>query len=61
MPGWAGAALFNRWLALLSCELQRSMHDSALAMWGVTGTLRAVAPEPDSLVLASFPSGELQA
>jgi hypothetical protein len=31
---WAGAALLQRWQALLSCALQRSLHEAARAAWG---------------------------
>ena len=46
---------FNRWLALLNCELQRSLHDSALAMWGTVGSMRAGLPEEAPLVCAALP------
>ena len=55
LRGWAGAALSQRWFALLSCELQRSMHDAALAMWGSCGRLRAVEPLTGPLVSAALP------
>ena len=54
LHGWAGAAIFNRWLALLSCELQRALHDAALAMWGATGRCRAVWPEEGPLRSAAL-------
>jgi hypothetical protein len=34
LRGWAGAALLQRWQALLSCSLQRSLHEAAQAAWG---------------------------
>ena len=34
LRGWAGVALFNRWLSLLSVALQRSLFESAQAAWG---------------------------
>jgi len=52
---WAGVALYQRWLALISCELQRSMHDAALAMWGAIGRLTATIPEEAPLVAAALP------
>ena len=32
--GWAGTALLQRWQALLSCALQRSLYEAAQAAWG---------------------------
>ena len=32
--GWAGQALFQRWLAQISCELQRSNFEAVSAAWG---------------------------
>ena len=32
--GWTGQAVFQRWLALLSAELQRGLFDAAQASWG---------------------------
>jgi len=55
LGGWAGAALFNRWLALISCELQRSLHDSASAMWGSHGSLQATLPAQAPLATAVLP------
>ena len=55
LRGWAGTALFQRWLSLLSCELQRSLHDAALAMWGACGRLRTGPPEDVPLVVAVLP------
>ena len=34
LRGWAGAALLQRWQALLSCSLQRSLYEAAQAAWG---------------------------
>ena len=34
---WAGSKLMSRWLALLSCSLQRSLYHAAQAMWGYAG------------------------
>ena len=55
LRGWAGTALFQRWLSLLSCELQRSLHDSALAMWGACGRLQAGPPDDGPLVAVVLP------
>ncbi|CAE8600843.1 unnamed protein product, partial [Polarella glacialis] len=55
LRGWAGIACFNRWLALLSCELQRAMFDASQAMWGSTGRLAAVLPEGLPLIAAALP------
>ena len=32
--GWAGVASYQRWLAMLSCALQRSLFEAAQAAWG---------------------------
>ncbi|CAE8698950.1 unnamed protein product [Polarella glacialis] len=55
LRGWAGIACFNRWLALLSCELQRAMFDASQAMWGATGRLAAVLPEGLPLIATALP------
>ena len=55
MRGWAAVALFQRWLAQLSCELQRSLHDAALAMWGSTGRCQAALRADAPLVVAALP------
>ena len=46
LRGWAGSALFARWLALLSCELQRSLFDATQQMGGVVGRLLTASPGP---------------
>ena len=55
LRGWASLALFQRWLAQLSCELQRALHEATLAMWGKCGRLRTAAPEEGPLVSAALP------
>ncbi|CAE8603708.1 unnamed protein product, partial [Polarella glacialis] len=55
LRGWAGVASFSRWLALLSCELQRALFEASQAMWGSTGRLAAEEPEWQSLVAAALP------
>jgi len=34
LRGWAGCALFQRWLAVLSVSLQLAIFESARAAWG---------------------------
>lgn len=41
LHGWASAAAFSRWLAVISCELQRSLHDSGAAVWEDTDSFWA--------------------
>ena len=36
LRGWAGCALFQRWLAVLSVSLQQSLFESAQAAWGAS-------------------------
>ena len=45
MLGWAGAALFNCWLALLGCSLQRALRESARVMRGQAGRLNPEGPD----------------
>ena len=44
MRGWAGVALLQRWQALLSCQLQRSLYEAVQASWGAAGPLQAGDP-----------------
>eukprot|EP00973_Karenia_brevis_P077584 10781225-Karenia_brevis.AAC.1 len=55
LRGWAGVALFNRWLGVLSCSLQQSMFDAVQAMLGNRGQLRTTVREPLPLLLAALP------
>ena len=55
LRGWASVALFQRWLAQLSCELHRALHEASLAMWGKCGRLQTAAPEEGPLVSAALP------
>jgi hypothetical protein len=34
LRGWAGCALFQRWLAVLNVALQQALFESARAAWG---------------------------
>ena len=42
--GWAGVALFQRWLALFSCNLIRAPFEASQAIWGETGPVSAALP-----------------
>ena len=55
MGGWAGVAMFQRWLCLVSCGLQASLFEASMAMQGTVGALQAAVPEPGSAVLAGLP------
>ena len=46
LRGWAGHALYNRWLAQLSVALQESHFTSAQAAWGCGGAPREVRQRP---------------
>ena len=46
LRGWAGHALYNRWLAQLSVALQESHFTSAQAAWGCGGAPREVRQHP---------------
>ena len=53
MQGWAVVALSQRWQALLSCDLQRSLHEAAQASWGAPGPLQANGPDEAGSLLAA--------
>eukprot|EP00973_Karenia_brevis_P082509 11437087-Karenia_brevis.AAC.1 len=55
LRGWAGVALFNRWLGVLSCGLQQGMFEACRAMLGSVGVPRAVDPPMAPLALAALP------
>ena len=47
--------LFSRWLSLLSCNLQRALHDASTAMWGTVGRLEASCPAGGPLLSSALP------
>ena len=58
LRGWAGVALYNRWLALLSCNLVLALFEAVQVMRGVPdSTLPGWPPgTPEvSLVSAALP------
>ena len=57
LGGWAGSALLGRWMALLSCDLQKALFESSQAMWGATGRLLAEPADGGGLpmVMAVLP------
>ena len=55
LRGWAGVAMFQRWLGLLSCSLQASLFEAVQAMRGDVGALPAVMPCECPAVLAALP------
>ena len=55
LRGWGGAALFARWLARLSCNLQRALFDASQAMCGAVGRLVSDGPVGGPLVTAALP------
>ena len=55
LRGWAAQALSQRWLALLSCDLQRSQFEATRAASGSSGRLVAATPAAGSLVVAALP------
>jgi hypothetical protein len=50
LRGWAGCALFQRWLAVISVSLQLAVFESARAAWGETP-----CPDGAGLLAACLP------
>ena len=55
LRGWAGTAMFQRWLCLLSCGLQTSLFTAVQAMRGASGMLVGEVPARGSAVMAALP------
>jgi hypothetical protein len=51
LRGWAGCALFQRWLCVVSVSLQHALFDSARAAWGDAGAAS------NGLLMACLPFG----
>ena len=53
LQGWAGAALYSRWLGRLSCNLQRALFDASQAMRGEVGRAGSADPPGGPLAAAA--------
>jgi len=55
LRGWTRQALRQRWLALLSVQLQRGLHEAAAAAWGQRPSCGEAEPEGGPLLAACLP------